>query len=256
MASVSDGPKTQAQEMLEFALGQKRICFGDLSEAEGDRLLESVLKDINLRKLRGFKPLKDLLTFRPGSIICGRGVEQPHTLDVEVLDLSAEVDFSAQGFNEGFPVTLDDYAISVCRGKTKWKAVFKRNETDEETDDYRTASSWGRSAYHYKGIGEILAIRRPRNHTRANENLITVEFRYEKVPLKNWHVITAIAVKPLSLGNDFRKHFGPSYPRIAVELIWELGSIHRNTSKELASQQCLIDRKVTELERISEALSY
>jgi len=254
MALVSEGLKTQAQEMLEFALGQKRICFGELSETEGDRLLESALKDVNLRELRGFKPLRNLLTFRPNSIIYGR--EQPHTLDVEVLDLSAEVDFSTQGFDEGSSITLDDYAISVCRGKTKGKVIFKRSETDEETSDYREASSWGRSAYHYKGSGEILAIRRPRNHTRANENLIVIEVQYEKVPHKNCHLITSIVLKPLSLGDDFRKHFGPLYPRIAVELIWELGSIYRNTSKELASQQCLIDRKVMELERVSEALSY
>ncbi|MFA6278497.1 MAG: hypothetical protein WCS97_00170 [Candidatus Paceibacterota bacterium] len=252
MASVKD-PKTKAQEMLEIALGKKRICFGKLSKTEVDELLRSVLSEVRLRELRGFKPLRELLTFRPGSVVYGGPTR--HTLDVEVLDLSEDVLLLANGFKDSPPITLDTHVMSLSRNAGKWTATFKRNESDEETEDYGTASSWGRSAYRYKGSGEVLTLRRSHNHTRADENLIITKFSYVKVPLKQRYVITKMELQPFPL-EKFRQHYGSSYARVAVELIRELGSVYRRTSDELAFQSDSMRKKVTEFERLSEALSF
>jgi len=252
MASVKNRP-TRAQMLLDHVLGKKYVSFGQLSVSESNELLRTTLRDVDLRELRGFKPLKDLLVFQPGSTITG-GTEL-HTLDLETLKLSDHVSFSALGFEETPPVDLDTQVMSLCRGFLNWKIIFKRNESGEETNDRETAYSWGRSAYHCKGSGEVLVLRRPRNHSRADENLLIVSFSYEKVPLERKHIVTKIEVTFLPL-NNFRKYFSPLYAKVAVGLIEELKSAYSSTESELRSQLDYIERKTVELEKLSKAITY
>ncbi|MCX6786541.1 MAG: hypothetical protein NTU85_01830 [Candidatus Kaiserbacteria bacterium] len=248
MASVS---KTLAQKMLEFALGQKSVSFGELSTEEGDKLLRSTLEEVNLRELRGFKPLKDLLIIHPGSFMYGGA--PVHTLEVEFLDLDPNVSLHTESDEEKPQVNLDTYVLPLSR--VRRAAIFKRHESDEETRDYQTAVSWGRSAYHHRGNGKILALRRPNNHTRADENLVIVEFKYEKIPLEARYVIKEITTHSLPL-EKFREHFGSSYERMAVELISELQTAYERTSNELKSQLDRISGKALKLGRLSNALEY
>lgn len=254
MASVRTAKQEQAQMMLEISLGEKRVSLGDLHEDDANNFLTQTLEQADLRGLRGFKPLRDLLTFRPGSFLFG-GAE-PHTLDVNVLDLSPEVLFEVRALtSEAVFIDLDSHFIKVCRGYTNLATTYKRHETNEKTSDWSTAHSWGVSAYNFKGSGAVLAIKRPRNHTGAHQNLFSINFCYEKVPLERKHTITKIEVISISI-DDMRKFFGPSYSRIAVEFIWELRDIHSRTESELESQLNEIRRKVAYFERRSSSLSY
>lgn len=249
MASVI-AQQEHAREMLDVSLGKKRVLFNDLSPTDADEFLRETLADVDLRELRGFKPLKNLLTFRPGSVLYGAG--KPCTLEVEVLDLSPNVSLIV---SEDSGIDLDTHFIMLCRGLINLSVVFKRHETDEETSDWHKAHSWGRSAYHYKGNSAVIALRRPRNHTRADENLVVIKFWYEKVPLENRHIITNFEVVTISIEN-LRERLGRSYARIAVELVWELRDAYRRTAAELESQANLIRHKVVEFERRGSAVYY
>ena len=254
MASVGSGKsKSAALVQLEIALGKKAVSLDGLSWSEFDDFLRDVLENVRLREVRGFTPLKELLTFQPGSVVIG-GAPQ-HTLDVERLDISEGMSFEASGFEKDSSVDWETHTRRLCRGWTNWKIVFKRHETGEETEDRETASSWGRSAFHFKGKGEVLAVRRPRNHSGADENLIIISFCYEKVPLESRHVITKLKVEPLPIKN-FRQYFGASRAKMAVELIRELESAYSYTAQELESQSKIIRKKAEELERLSEAITY
>ncbi|MFA5744884.1 MAG: hypothetical protein WC887_01590 [Candidatus Paceibacterota bacterium] len=252
MASVRNRP-TRAQELLDHVFGKKYVSFGQLSVSESNELLRTTLQDVDLRELRGFKLLKDLLVLRPGSIVYGR--ETPHTLDLETLEMSDSVSFLTHGFEKISLVDMNTHVLRLYRWIWNWQITFKRNESGEETDDKKVASSWGKSAYHYKGSGEILAVRRPHNHTRADENLIVIKFWYEKIPLEARHTITRIEVDYLPLKN-FRKHFGSLYAQAAVELIGELRSAYSSTASELKAQLTYTERRVAELERLSGAITY
>ncbi|OGG93349.1 hypothetical protein A2609_01505 [Candidatus Kaiserbacteria bacterium RIFOXYD1_FULL_47_14] len=253
MASVRNR-KTRARETLDYALGKaKYVSFGQLSVSESNELLRTTLQDVDLRELRGFKLLKDLLVFRPGSTVYGG--ETSHTLDLKTLELSDTVSFLTRGFEETLPVDMATHVLRLYRWIWNWQMTFKRNESGEETDDKKVASSWGRSAHHHKGSGEVLAVRRPHNHTRADENLIVINFWYEKIPFEERHIITRIEVDDLPLQN-FRKHFGVLYAQAAVELIGELRSAYSSTASELRSQLNYIERRTAELERLSGAITY
>lgn len=260
MASVIEVVQEQerAREMLEIALGEKRVFFDDLSEADASKFLRETLVDVNLRELRGFKPLRELLTFRPsGSFL------DCHTLDVEMLDLSPEVSLEVTALDpetsirdlENLEIDLDSHFITICRGAKRLTTVYKRYETDEETSDWNVAHSWGRSAYHFKGSCLVLALRRPRNHTRADVNLFVITFWYEKVKLDRRHVITQIQVASISI-NGMRSFFGPSYPRIAVEITWELRDAYSRTVRELEGQLDFFRERDAWFEKRSHVVSY
>jgi hypothetical protein len=252
MASVKD-TRTTAQVHLDFALGKSRVRLGNLSGKEFDDFLKAALEGINLRELRGFRPLGELLAFRPGSIVIGRRRE--HTLEVEVLDLPKKVSFEAIGFEECSPVDIETHIMKVCRGLTIREAVYKRNETGEETVDEKVADSWGELAYHLRGVRQFFAIRRPRNHSYAHENLVLVSFSYEKVSLENRHVITNVRVERLLL-KDFRRRFGTRYPQVATELIWEMRDAHSITADQLEEQAKHFRKETVRFDRLADAVTY
>lgn len=210
-----------------------------------------MLNEVDLRELRGFKPLRDLLVFQPGS----SGGVHFHTLDVETLRLSEKVSFKATGFDGDSPVDLETHTMSVCRGYVSGMNVFKRIESGEETSDLKTAHLWGRSAYHYGGAREVLALRRPRNHSCASDNLVVVSYGYQKVLLEDEHAITSLSVRPLSVA-EFRDHFRSDYPRVAAELIWELRSAHSITADQLIYQAESFRAKAGYFARLSDAITH
>jgi hypothetical protein len=253
MASVRNAQQAHAKEMLEVALGKNMVPFDELSQADADEFLRETLADVDLRELRGFKPLKDLLTFRSGNVI-------PHTLNLEALDLSPKVsleviDLIPEDPLDNFVVDLNTHFITLSRVDFNRKVVFKRNESDEETDDWDIADSWGKSAYRYRGSGSILALRRPRNHTGAENNLFVISYWYKKIPLEETYAIWNIKVARILL-EGMRFHFGLLYAKIAVELVWELRDAYGRTVNELESQLAYLRGKAAEFERRADAVSY
>lgn len=264
MASVRK--KSQAQQNLEYALGEEKTKFSDLFPSEQYDLLDSALQGVDLRELRGFKPLRELLVFRPSSFIYGR--EAPHTLDVEILELREGTDFS-NGFisvseklvEVESDLSLNTHAIILSPHWLRNNVTFKQCETGNETTDYDVASSWGQSAYHYSGTAEVLVLRRPRNHTCASQNLFVIKFWYEKVPFERNHLIMRLEVVMGSfdqsrqrLGPMLHQHFGSMYAKVVVQLVCELCVAYTRTLDDLARQSRLLRGKAAELNRLSGAI--
>jgi len=255
MASVKKQRTTAAQKQLGFVLGETRVNLSNLSDPEFESLLVKALDEIDLREIRGFQELERFLTIRPGSVVTGPGTIKTHGLDLEVLNMGKEASLSVEGFEDPSIIDLKTHVLQMCRGWASGSNIYKRLETEEQTDDWSVASTWGASGYLVGGEGEILAIRRPRNHAYGGECLLTVHFRYEKVTLKNEHVISTVTVRKLT-PNNFRQYFGEKSARIAVELMWGLESAYMRTVEALMSQAETIRRKGTFFKRLSGAVSY
>lgn len=240
---------TPAQQMLDYALGKKRVSFGELSQAEGDEILRRELYEMDLRELRGFKPLRNLFTYSPGSFVIGSC--RTHTLAVQTLFLSETVSFCSDDPS----VDLDTQMTRINRDYIHRQNIFKRHETQEETMDPKVARSWGESAYHWQGSAEVLTLRRPRNHTRGDANLFRVALSYEKVPLKDEHAITHLTATKLPFEN-LRPFLRDQYPRVAVEIIQDIRDAYKSTAGELENQMRMMERRAAELEKLTNALTY
>ncbi len=236
MASVNESPNTTARTQLDFALGKNRVLLSDLSTKEFDEFLKSSLDKVNLRELRGFQPLNEL-------------VINNH------FGLSEKVSFDATGFKADDPINLTTHILNVSRGWHDRVSLFRRYESNEETTDSNVAETWGKSGYVVKGSGSILALRRPRNHGYAYDNMVSLAFNYEKVILKSEYVVTALTVQHLTVEN-FRQHFGVKYPRIATELIWELRTAHIKTANMLESQAKDFRKKAVQFDCLGKAIFY
>lgn len=256
MASVKTarkGRKTAARTKLDFALGKVTVSLSDLSDPEFEDLLDSTLDDVDLRELRGFTTLKDVLTIRPGSHTYGR--QPTYGFDLEILSVGEDISFMVNGFEENIIIDWQTHILKMCRGWTKRETLYKRHETDEETDDYSVASSWGNSGYLFRGEGEILAIRRPRNHAPGGQCLLKIYFWFEKVQLKHEFIVVAVEVEKLTPG-VFRQYFGDQSAHVAAELIWELRDAYRRTADTLKSQADHIQGKSVTLDQLSKAVAY
>lgn len=247
MASVITETSTPADEHLAYALGVRRVPFAELSKKEGDEQLKGALQNIDLRELRGFKPLRELLIFSPGSVVYGGA--RIHTLDVEILRLKEGVTFP-----EGAPGDLQTHALSLCRRYVQAQAVFKRHESDEETSDWRVANEWGRYGYHARGSALSLMLRRPRNHTPAEENLLLVGIEYQKIPHEERHAITSLTAVNTSL-EDLRVRFGDSFPEVAIEMLQRLKHAYWETVQELEHQLKRAKGVEAKFERLTESLT-
>jgi hypothetical protein len=248
MASVSSQKPTAAKRSLDFALGEKRVRLDQLSAREFDEFLHKVMEDVDLRELRGFKPLGKFLEQHSNE-------RNPDPLDIANLDLDPAVVLDVLGFDasdEG--VDLNTHVLSAKRGLRKLDFTFKRNESGEETGSREVATSWGRSAYIFEMRAETMVLRRPRNHSYSDENLLVVAYETQKVLLEPRHLVKRIKVTRIPT-NGFRKFFGADYAREAVGLIWELATIHDRTLSELESQAKRYRDKHTKLRRLSDAIS-
>ncbi|MFA5000961.1 MAG: hypothetical protein WC531_01895 [Candidatus Paceibacterota bacterium] len=205
------------------------------------------LDEIDLRKLRGFKPLRELLAFHDNC----HGI---FTGGLENLSMGEGVTFEAAGFGEDSSVNLDTHVIMACRGMKPQTSVYRRLKTGEKTSDIEIASSWGEQAYLYHGSYFLLLLRRPRNHSSARENLVKALFGYEKVSLERRHLIVWLKVESLPV-SEFRRFFGINYPGMAKELIWELQSAQSRTADELKFEAQQAEKVAAKLERLAGAIS-
>ena len=244
MASVnSETERTMARQQLDFALGQKRVKLSDLAPTEFDELLRTTLSDINLRELRGFKPLEQFLTFHTGT---------GPTSSLEMNNL--EIDAGASIITDGLEaVDRQTHVLSVSRGVQRYNATYRRFESGEETDDFAVACEWGRTCCLQHGDIERLVMRRPNDHTHGEENFCLLSYSFLKVPNRDLHRINVIRLEWLPVGK-FRQHFGAKSAEVATSFIWELHDAHERTLSELKSRVESFDKAIEKLERLAGAI--
>lgn len=247
MASVRQ-TQTPACRDLDFALGEKRINLGDLSESEFDEFFKKVLGDICPREIRGFSELKDVISVMSSP-------DRNRNTDLNNLSISEDVVLSAKGFSDGTCVDLKTHILKLCRGFVRQKFVFKQLETGETRTDREAHRDWRDTGILLSGERSVLAIRRPRNHSRADECLVVVSFKYSKLQCKKRHIVETIEIQNLPL-SEFRQYFGKKYPHIAKELILELNTALRRTVDDLELQARIIHNKAVAMSRLSDVITY
>ena len=252
MTSDTASAPSQARQNLDLALGEKRVSLSALHPEEFDTLLRDWLHQVKLKELRGFKPIKDLIAFRPGSTVYGG--PKIHTLDVEVLDVADDCSIIGNCGIQQSDISLSSPAISVSRGSHFRKALYCRHESDEKTSDREIARSWGTQGYHHRGQSAFLGLGRFNQHARADNSLIEIHYWYKKVPHEDRYVVHLIHVTAITI-DGFRERFDEVYGMIALNLIWELERIHQRTRKALESQAVSIGKKELEFDRIGNSIT-
>lgn len=215
--------KSKAQIALDIVLGEKRVTLGQLSVSELQGLLKSQLCARDSRELHGFTELKDALRRRG---------DEP----LEVSDTPAFISF----FPKEYPFTLKSHVVSVYRGWCLSRSgTWRRNETSEETSDFRKALEWNRDGYLYRGKERRLFMRRLQEFCWEADILAEVAYNYVKVPNEKRYVINEISSWPVSI-SGFCKHFGKKAPEVASGLLSELSGLYRQTAEALENRARLM----------------
>ncbi|OHA91508.1 MAG: hypothetical protein A2758_00095 [Candidatus Zambryskibacteria bacterium RIFCSPHIGHO2_01_FULL_49_18] len=225
------------------------MSLARLHPAEFDDLLRDTLKNIPLRDLRGFKQLKDHLRRRPGSFVIGQR-QNP----LEYVDITDDAELTRGGQSQpGERFSWKTQVQGVSRGCLSQFITYGRNESDEVTVHQEVAERWGHEAYVKRVDKRELVLRRPADHTWADESLFLLLHHYEKVPHEDRMVTTLVEVVWIPI-DGFREFFGPRYSRVAQYLFWELESIVRRTLDELERAVARLKTDAKRLEQISEAV--
>lgn len=247
---TSDKPsRSQASELLDYALGEKRVALKELSPQEFDQLLNHTLGEVDLRELRGFQRLEKLLERSPGSWVFGQ-----RTNPLDVVRMSS--DTKVQEVNpDDQPVNLKTHMVRVSRGSIEQHTFFRRHESGEVSDDRKVIENWGVNGGYPWRVGEtILVLRRPNNHSTAHFNLFLVKYVYEKVLHQDQMSIATIEVVMVPV-EMFRTIFAENYATVGVYLIWELKNLANQTLHDLEHQVGYFRRSVEKLERLSNSIT-
>lgn len=234
-------------------MGEKRVSLRGLTSREFAEFLGKALKEVNLREIRGFKKLAEVLPQGLGSMETQRRRDALLEIDREVK--FEPVDLNSPDSHPDPSLSLDSHFMRVGRGSHFVEFTWRRNESHEETIDWKVMREWEEGgAYLQHGKMHHLLLRRPPNHTQAKDNLFEVRSWFEKVPHENRYITTHVVLERVSV-ERFRGHFGTKYSEVALDLVWELNSIHRRTLSELEAQTTMMRRRVEEYERLGGAIT-
>lgn len=244
---TSDKAQSNARRELDLFFGERRVSLKRLKPKEFDSFLSRVLRDIDLRELRGFKPLEDQLSHRRDHNSVN-GMDPTDDVSVPLRTQVVEKKSQRQPFG------LNTHVVSAHRGVISQTLHYRRNESGEETTDWKVARSWKNGGYTFRLEGSILVLRRPSDHSRADENLFLVRYVAEKVPLEHRMEVASIEVIPVPISR-FRMQFGSKYSSVAQDLIWELRSIASRTLDALRGKAEAFRPIVAKLDLIGGAIS-
>lgn len=226
-----------AQREINLLLGESRVSLKKLKPMEFDVFLGGVLRGVDLRELRGFKPLEEHLTRRgdDSAIIPARtrivGRKKP----------------------KGYSFDLKTHVSQVSRGTLSQVSHYRSCESGEETTDWRRANSWKNGARIFRVEESILVLRRPSDHSRADENLFVVRTVFEKGRFESQMKVATIKVIPVPV-TRFRRQFGRIYSSVALDLIWELRTLVSRTLDALSNKVEAFRPTVVKLEQLGRSL--
>lgn len=241
---TSDKAVSDARTLLNYALGKERVGIGGLTPKEFDELFVDVFNEVCLRELRGFKDLKDLISRRSET---NEGALKHISVDIAAAEIVNKA-------SSELACDLSSHMLWMSRGLLSREITYHRHESDEKTTDWEVANKW-KNVYAASGCESMLALRRPYDSDYSREgHLFEVGYKYHKVPHQDEMRIYHIEVEYVPL-SKFRKHFGEKYPRIACDLISELRFHVSSTVDALQSHAQAFQRTLTDLERLSGAIS-
>ncbi|MCI5108272.1 MAG: hypothetical protein MRY49_00300 [Candidatus Pacebacteria bacterium] len=235
MASVT------TKERLEYALGKKMVDISGMEPAELDKLLRGALDEVELREIRGLKPICEEITLQDAYLM--------HVPDLRNLSVAEDPTLTTCDNS----ININTQVMKISRLFGSSETLYKRHESDEETTEWSVASNWGKSAYLASGYISGVYLMRPRSHGRASDNLLFIGYRYRKVPNENQHMVYEIEVdkKPFK---ELRAEFGENYPKFVADAINCLRMQISITCDRLESQLSTMRMKHKKIDRLSDAI--
>ncbi len=243
--------RSAARTQLDFSIGKSRTSLKGLRKSEFDELLREVLHELDLRELRGFKSLREFLLSRsPTNVLSGPS----NPLRVTAINTTLTLQGLSIELLPGRCPTYESHVVEICRGDVWQEVTYRRHETGEETTDWSVASGWGpRNGYVMRVRCSTLVLRRPNDHTGAEENLFVVDYTLKKIPHKDEYELVQAAISPIPL-DMFREYFRGNYSKVAQYMIWEARTLASRTLEELRSQARAFEPNVDRLKRIGDAI--
>lgn len=245
---TSDRPQTEAWEHIDAALmnRHRRVSLSELTPEEYGLVLKSCLDKVNLRELRGFKPLRSNITWRPGSVLYG--APRIHTLVTEVMDVAEDVLLEVEDVED---FDLSSHSLKLTSVDSV--VVYRRHESSDETTSWEVANGWGAQAYPFRGQFSLLVLRRPRDHSDAVSNLISVMCFFKKISHR--HVYEIKQINTLRIGvNDFFSHFGANAPTVLRGLVNGIRAAYRETHEALKGLTEATGRDLETWERLADSI--
>lgn len=233
--------QSEARKLLDLVTSDHQVNLSGFTPQELNEFLQCWLNKLDPRELRGFTELKKTL--------CDGG-QQPFSAASTVVD-DVEIVLSS-GFDG--PFNLKTHTMRAYRGAVAINSTWRRHESTDETTDRDVASSWGRQGYVYRQEETIFLLRRQRNHSYGDKNLILATCHHQKVPRKDHYLIHKIVAEQV-LTDSFSERFGKKAPDIAVMLIWSLRDIVSRTHSALVSTADAMKRSLNEWEQIAKVIS-
>ena len=247
---TSDKTETQvlARRHLEYATGKHRVSLADLSPKYFDGFLEENIRNVDIRGLRCFAPLRSVLA-RP--IRGDEPIDVAKTARFLLNSLSETSDVESVNYET---INLNTQTVKVSRGVFLQALVYRRTESDESTTEWKVAQGWGRGAYLDSGTERILILARPSKTCFVEENLFAVDYHFAKVRHQNQYLIHTVNATKIPIPK-FRDYFGTKAPDIARDLIWELGSLYSQTLSDLKSKTERMRSESIKWQRLSDSIS-
>ncbi len=237
--------KSKAQRDLDFALGKNRVPLDDLSNYEFCVFLKNALDEVNLREMRGFTELRNLLSFASKEFL-----RSPYNLNMLVLGEGFKLTTSNPG------LTLYDHVQDIGGCLLTQEMLYKRYESNETTgDEMKARNGWGQNGgYLLSGKRQILVLHRPRDDSSASSNLFTVDYWFVRVPKAERHVIHSIDISHLP-PVAFRKRFlGNRAAEIACGMVSQLQTILDRTVDGLLEKSRSFERVSAKIKRMRDAV--
>jgi hypothetical protein len=222
---TSDTAKqSKAAQELQFVVERKHhISLSALLPKELNAFLASELSKLDLKELRGFKELREVISQHRDEVL---------------MRVSERMPFCSLGFSEKYQFTLKSHVIQVSRGLLSQDLTYRRYESGEETNDLNVFLGWvpkGRGGYVCRGKEKVLFLWRTPDPLAHEDVLVEVEYEYYKVPRKDEFMISTIYATRV-LVHKFSQHFGSQAPQVACNLLWEIATIYSVTVDSLENK--------------------
>lgn len=234
--------QTLARTQLDYALGYQRTNLSELSGQEFDEFLRSVINKVDLRELRGFVKLQDMLIRDSREVGIRRNpleyVSVPTGVRLSCFPQTLAFDLRSHVLPFGFLLSKETVYQNHYTGETSV------NISHHEDPVWRLVSS----------DESRLALRRPPAHGMADENLFKIQYHMVKSSVRQEMIVQSVDIWQIQLEN-FRETFGDKYPQIAICLISDLRRSASVTLDALRTKAEAFSLTVRDLERISDSIS-
>jgi len=229
---------------LQIGLGKERSNLSKMHPSELEGLLEEQLYQIrnyDISHFCGFTELHETLSQKNND---GKGS----------VVVSEKAIVNCKGFDEKYPFDLKSHTVKVWQGFVWQKRTWRRNESGEESSDFKVSNNWDNGGYLYKCNERIILIRRVLGSAYKEPLVVEVTYEYLKVPNKKEYVVNSIDAELIPV-DGFCKHFGKKSGKLADSIFNQLRTLYGQTANDLKSKSNQMQARADQLSRFTEVVT-